>query len=192
MQHEGLGYFYGSADIRPFLMRAPLLEAPLHRCFIGGVDAASKVWESCAVSLPWVFTLTLYGFLPVIPHTNCIIWIRISFLKTDPCHTVQEWWKSRIQGPVFRSTGITGHWRCTNWRIKALSSIFCQGPIPELPTKIAADLILPMCSSRACCQGNPGRSSHSSSHGRILRLRSRRAICLTSGLSSELWHMKTS
>ena len=42
MQHEGLGYFYGSGDIRPFRMRVPLLEAPLTRCFIGGPYTAAQ------------------------------------------------------------------------------------------------------------------------------------------------------
>ena len=36
MQHEGLDCFCGSGGVRPFLLRAPLLEAPLTRCFIGG------------------------------------------------------------------------------------------------------------------------------------------------------------
>ena len=34
-QRYGKVSCYGSGDIRPFLMIAPLLEAPLHRCFIG-------------------------------------------------------------------------------------------------------------------------------------------------------------
>ena len=35
MQHEALGYVYGSGGVRPFLMITLVLEAPLHRCFIG-------------------------------------------------------------------------------------------------------------------------------------------------------------
>jgi ABC-type Fe3+-siderophore transport system permease subunit len=36
LQHEGLGCFSGAGGVRPFLMRAPRLEAPLTLCFIGG------------------------------------------------------------------------------------------------------------------------------------------------------------
>ena len=39
MQHEGLDSFSGSGGVRLFLMRAPLLEAPLTRCFIGDCTA---------------------------------------------------------------------------------------------------------------------------------------------------------
>jgi hypothetical protein len=35
VQHEGLDSFSGSGGVRLFLMSAPLLEAPLTRCFIG-------------------------------------------------------------------------------------------------------------------------------------------------------------
>jgi len=35
LQHEGLDCCCGSGGVRPFLLRAPLLEAPLTRCFIG-------------------------------------------------------------------------------------------------------------------------------------------------------------
>src|SRR2546421_4954521 len=66
-----------------------------------------------------------------------------------------------------RIAGITGQSRFTNCRRKAYSSLSCQGPRPFLPTKTAADLILPICSSSNGCHGSPGRSSHSSSQGRI-------------------------
>jgi len=39
VQHEGLDSFSGSGGVRLFLMRAPLLEAPLTRCFIGDCTA---------------------------------------------------------------------------------------------------------------------------------------------------------
>src|SRR2546423_13387546 len=66
-----------------------------------------------------------------------------------------------------RIAGITGQSRFTSCRRKAYSSLSCQGPLPFLPTKTAADLILPICSSSSGCHGSPGRNSHSSSQGRI-------------------------
>src|SRR5947209_18329778 len=64
-----------------------------------------------------------------------------------------------------RIAGITGQSRFRNCRRKAYSSLSCQGPLPFLPTKTAADLILPICSSSSGCHGSPGRNFHSSSQG---------------------------
>jgi hypothetical protein len=50
VQHEGLGSFYGARGLRPFLMIAPLLAAPLTRCFIGG--GSSKEHHADCVECP--------------------------------------------------------------------------------------------------------------------------------------------
>ena len=67
-----------------------------------------------------------------------------------------------------------------------------KGPIPLSPTKTAADFIKPICCSSAVCQEVPGLISLSSSHGLMPSLTNFCAISRTAGLSSLLWHRKTS
>ena len=95
-------------------------------------------------------------------------------------------------GASGKSTGITGDLCSTNLRRKAASSWCCQGPTPSLPTNTAADLTQPICCSSASCHGRPGRSSHSSSQGRMPNSFRSLPICLTCGLSRLLWQRKTS
>jgi len=51
LQHEGLDCFCGSGGVRPFLLRAPLLEAPLARCFIGVTLHSDLAFYLAAVRL---------------------------------------------------------------------------------------------------------------------------------------------
>jgi hypothetical protein len=51
LQHEGLDCCCGSGGVRPFFLRAPLREAPLTRCFIGGFKGTWSHTELHALRL---------------------------------------------------------------------------------------------------------------------------------------------
>src|SRR5215471_8563929 len=87
---------------------------------------------------------------------------------------------------------MTGHLRSINSPRKAWISSLCHGPMPLLPTKTAADFMLSICSPSAVCHEVPGLICSSSSHDLMPSLTNFRAISRTAGLSSLLWHRKTS
>jgi hypothetical protein len=91
-----------------------------------------------------------------------------------------------------RMVGITGHFRSMNWLRNARISSFCQGPIPLLPTKTAADFMLLICSPSSVCQELPGGTCSMSSHGLMPSLTNCCAMWRTACLSSPLWHRNTS
>ena len=121
--------------------------------------------------------------LPVIPHSNLSIGSSSVLRKSTHVMPCKKMGKFGSVGAPSNSTGITGHLRLTNSRKNAFNSCCCQGPIPSLPTKTAADLILPICSSNSVCHGSPGCNSHSSSHGNRPRFCNSSPIFFTAGLS---------
>ena len=104
-------------------------------------------------------------FSPVIPQMSCLRGSGLATRKST------QWRFCSVQGNLGVSlaegetTGITGHFRATNWLRSAWISWFYHGPMPLSPTKTADDFMLLIWSPMAVCHDVPGLICSSSSQG---------------------------
>jgi hypothetical protein len=89
-------------------------------------------------------------------------------------------------------SGMTGNLRLSDSLRRAVISLSCHRLTPCEPKKTAADFTVLICSPRAVDQEFAGLISASSRKGLIPSLTNCCAISRTAGLSSLLWHRKTS
>ena len=149
---------------------------------LGGGNSSNSDSIPSSASIGSVVPL-ISGRLPVIPRISRCVGSGSFSRKSTQVLFERKRGSSGSLGAFSKSMGITGTPRLANCLKYASISSRCQGPIPSTPTKTAAEPIDSICSSSSFCHGKPGRSSHSSSHGRRPSFFSFSAICLTAGLS---------